>query len=341
MKVIGGITGITQKEATLDIFFLIAPELARLVNEFGELNGVSIKQQRTKHHGLVETARNRIFQNARKMQKIILSQGNPFTEQQKEIVNLMTKLVMRDEVKDIILNRDHIGQESFEQFVNERISTNAKFFWDPMKKLSLKLLRNSSKLVKTKIGDKVTELHEERNLLARFLIIMRSRPVIDMKEAIGQYEFSAVPRSLFSADGEVRLAYDKASILHALEDLPNEEQNLLEGQEAEVEAPVVFGAIVNIDDGDESYKVLIIDGMALVNAIQKKDETSIKTCQDFADAYIRRLDREAWSCSEVRLIFDRYLTSSLKEKTREKRTAGNKIKYRVRDDTSIAIVPLK
>ena len=71
---------------------------------------------------------------------------------------------MTDEVKDSILNRDQIGQESFEQFVNERINTYAKFFWDPMKKLSLKLFRNSSKLVKTKIGDKVTELREERNL---------------------------------------------------------------------------------------------------------------------------------------------------------------------------------
>ena len=275
------------------------------------------------------------------MQNIILSQGNPFTEHQNEIVNLMTKAVMKDEVKDSILNRDQIGQESFEQFVNERINTDEKFFWDPMKKLSLKLFRNSSKLVKTKIGDKVIELHEERNLLARFLIIMRSRPEIDMKEAIGQYEFSAVPRSLFSADGEMILAYDKASILHALEDLPKEEQNLHKGQEGEVQAPVVLDAIMNVADDAESYRVLIIDGMALVNAIQKKDETSIKTCQDFADAFIRRLDREAGTCSEVRLIFDRYLTSSLKEKTREKRTAGNKIKYRVSDSTNIANVPLK
>ena len=75
MKIIGGITGITQKEATLDTFFLIAPELARLVNEFGELNGVIIKQQRTNHHDLVGTAGNRIFRNAAKMQNIILSQG--------------------------------------------------------------------------------------------------------------------------------------------------------------------------------------------------------------------------------------------------------------------------
>ena len=66
MKVIGGITVITQKEATLDKFFLIAPELARLVNEFGEFNGVSIDQECTKHHDLVGTARNRIFCNAEK-----------------------------------------------------------------------------------------------------------------------------------------------------------------------------------------------------------------------------------------------------------------------------------
>ena len=77
MKVIGGITGITQEEATLDNFFLIAPELAGLVNEFGGLNGVIIKKQRTNHHGLVGTPRNRIhvFRNAAKMKNIFLSQS--------------------------------------------------------------------------------------------------------------------------------------------------------------------------------------------------------------------------------------------------------------------------
>ena len=42
MKVIGEITGITQKEATLVKFFLFAPELANLVIVFVELNEVSI-----------------------------------------------------------------------------------------------------------------------------------------------------------------------------------------------------------------------------------------------------------------------------------------------------------
>ena len=187
------------------------------------------------------------------MKNIFLSQGNPFTVHQDEIVNLMTKAVMKDEVKVSIINRDQIGQEAFEQFVNERINSDAKFVWDPMKKLSLKLFRSSSKLVKTKIGEKVTELREERNLLARFLIIMRSRPEIDMKVAIGLYEFSAVPRSLFSADGEMLLAYDKASILHALEGLPNEKQNQQEGQEAEVAATIPADERMDTTDGEGSY----------------------------------------------------------------------------------------
>ena len=106
-------------------------------------------------------------------------------------------------------------------------------------------------------------------------------------------------------------------------------------------APIPADEGMDTTDGEGSCKVLIIDGMALVNDIQKKDESSMKNCQDFADAFIRRLDRESSTYSEVRLIFDRYLTSSLKEKTREKRTAGNEIKYRVSDNTNIANVPLK
>ena len=104
----------------------------------------------------------------------------------------------------------------------------------------------------------------------------------------------------------------------------------------EPEADTASDAEIEISGGNEGNKVLIVDGMALVNAIQMKDESSMKNCQEFAEAFIRRLGSEASSYSEVRLIFDRYLTTSLKEKTREKRTAGNEIKFRVSDNTNIA-----
>ena len=56
------------------------------------------------------------------MKNIILSQGSPFTVHRDEIVNLMTKAVMKDGFKVSIMKSDQIGQEAFEQFVNERIN---------------------------------------------------------------------------------------------------------------------------------------------------------------------------------------------------------------------------
>ena len=68
---------------------------------------------------------------------------------------------------------------------------------------------------KTKIhvGDKVIKLREERQLLGRFLIIQRSRPelVPKLEKAIGEYEMSAVPRSLCAVDGSLYIPADKAS----------------------------------------------------------------------------------------------------------------------------------
>ena len=55
--------------------------------------------------------------------------------------------------------------------------------------------------MKVKADGKVYELKEDRSLFARLLLACKSRPKIDIKNAIGLNEFSAVPRSLFAADG--------------------------------------------------------------------------------------------------------------------------------------------
>jgi len=72
-----------------------------------------------------------------------------------------------------------------------------------------------------------------------------------------------------------------------------------------------------------SDRVLIIDGMAVVNQINFKH---IQTCIGFALAFVSRLEHMVLEYSEVR-IFDRYLQQSLKAKTRNKRTAGVQIRY--------------
>ena len=45
--------------------------------------------------------------------------------------------------------------------------------------------------------------------------------------------------------------------------------------------------------------------------------------------------------NEVRLVFDRYITCSLKSRTRKKRTSGYEIHHHIADDTNIATISLK
>ena len=50
------------------------------------------------------------------------------------------------------------------------------------------------------------------------------------------------------------------------------------------------------------YRVIIIDGMAVVNSVTKT--SIIKPCQDFADSFLAIICNMAANCDEVRLMFD-------------------------------------
>ena len=58
---------------------------------------------------------------------------------------------------------------------------------------------------------------------------------------------------------------------------------------------------------------------------------------DFAS----RIVKMSLNYKEIRLVFDRYITCSLKSQTRKKGTSGNEIFYHIVDDTNIANISLK
>ena len=68
-----------------------------------------------------------------------------------------------------------------------------------------------------RIGEKVIKLHEERELLGRFLIIQGSRPnlVPELEETVSEYDMSVVPCSLCAGDGALNVPSDKASLMHS------------------------------------------------------------------------------------------------------------------------------
>ena len=75
------------------------------------------------------------------------------------------------------------------------------------------------------------KIKEERNLLERFIVVSKSRPELDLKVCIEEFEFGVVPRSLFSLNGCLLLPYDKALILLNLQNLEKILKTSKEGEE--------------------------------------------------------------------------------------------------------------
>ena len=60
---------------------------------------------------------------------------------------------------------------------------------------------------------KVIELTEDRALFGRMMIITKSRPELIVKDIIGDFELSVVPRSLFAADGSMHHCSSKSDLM--------------------------------------------------------------------------------------------------------------------------------
>ncbi len=342
-------------EKSLDKYFLIAPELSNVQHEFEKQYCTGNQVKRTQHHALTGGKLSRVTQNAVKLSAVFHEHGNPFESTDEDgIYNLLTKEVMAETATKDIIQRDELGQQMFEDFVKESLTEGKLSVWDKMTKKKLKTFKSANATTDIKIGDKMVKIKEERGLLQRFIVISRSRPELDLKECIGTYEFGVVPRSLFASDGSLLLAYDKASVLHHLEKLDTTQQvqadkdgsagnDLSDNQAMEIPLQLadtsVKHAHMEPTDGPSSSRVIIIDGMAVVNSVTKTEE--MKTCQDFSGAFIQIVCNMAAQYDEVRLVFDRYIKTSLKEQMRTKRTKGKSTYYHVKDNTLIQNISLK
>ena len=201
MKVSGGLVSITQNPRARAKFFLITPELSRLAEQAKEIAGVSIKIQ-DQHHNLSLAVLSCEEINFSKLTATIASYTNPFTQPEYSLFNLVTEVVMPEEVKRDLCAQSTEGAKLLRAFVTERIQKENENLWSPMKKRSLRTWKSTSKKTNITVnleGCGVSERplfvcsHDGR--------VSKSRPEFNQQEAIGTFEFSLVPRSLFAADG--------------------------------------------------------------------------------------------------------------------------------------------
>ena len=322
MKIQEGLKGLTQQPAALARWFLIAPELSRLAAEAEALVGIQTHSS-THHHDLSTAVIVHFDENVKKLKEVFKA-NNPFANEETELVNIITKAVMPDQVKDAVLTRDQVGQELFSKFVKERIVERELSIWSPMKKVNLQTWKTAKSPKKSNTAADVAALKDDRALFARFLVVVLSRPEIDLKESISEFESATFPRALFSSDGNLRHCIGKNKLMSILENLVPPKSS--HGNE---EQPRRTGSVI------------VIDGMAVIQLMGKP--TWVRTGRDLATHFLEIIDRRSLESDEVHVIFDRYdLPNSLKEGTRQFRQGCNRsMTYQITDDAVIEKITLK
>ena len=210
-KVFGGIKGLANREIALEQYFLIGPEMNNIIEDFCSAFDIeNMSSRRDEHHELSGSKNQRITENVVKLSTVFHAHSTNFDETEC-VYNTVTKKVLDFKFAEPFLAHEEEGDKLLQKYIRERLEGD-KSIWDTMAKRKLPTFVSNVKSVTVKIKDQLVNVREEHKLISRFLVTCRTRHNIDLPH-LGEYEFSVVPRSLFSPDGHLHHTTDKAEIV--------------------------------------------------------------------------------------------------------------------------------
>ena len=317
MKQQGGLIGISTNETARNKFFLIAAEMADIAKNYHTKFFTRSSSDDQQHHERNASSINRSYNTVMKIKDCINAYTNPFQMESTGLFNIVTKAMIPDAYVSDIIDTPLKGQQLYQQYVEERITSGRVSLWAPIKRAGIKHFRSSNCTQMSKKD--VTDLKESKALFGRLMVIAKSERMIDLEEAIGTYEFSVAPRAFFASDASCLPSSTKSQLTKLLSGLVNEDSVVVEPTE---------------------NSVAVVDGMALLHRIKKMAYT--KTVRDLGEQYVQDLQRLTKNFGTIHLAFDVYLENSLKLGTRLHRKRGEKhIAYKINDTTNISGTTLK
>lgn len=287
----GGAVGLTDNESALKRWMVSGPEIARIVQEF-ETSATTSNDQNLKHHEQTYSQQ-MAFKND--LQSVISSfedLGNPFMEDDEELVALDTKDVMSDEVVQTVKNVINIGQEQYKSYVDTRLIKRSTAITTPLKKNNLRLFGSQEK-DQPKHKTKLAELKNDCALFSRLYIACQSRD--GNLEDFFRHENQPWPPSIADM-GELRKG-QKADLVKCLEGYVN----TLQAQSPEVEVLVIDGAVV----------------------VQMLSPGTARTFQEYSDSVFKPfILKRLQDVKRIDIIWDVYRDDSIKKCARERRGKG-------------------
>ena len=280
----GGAVGLTENPSAFRKWMTAGPEQARLLKEFERefMREASSKQL---HH-----------EEGFWMQKSFKEQahnemGNPFLHDNAELVVLDTRDVLDESVVTTVRSVEKLGVDQYKIYHGSVITDRNISIHEAIKKNSLPLFSHPTQKTKSKQAEQTTMLKHNVELFSRLYIVTQHREG-DMATFF-KHENHPYPPSL-SDRGKIRLG-KKSDLLSVLP------------AEAEKEAP-------------EAFDVKVLDGAAIVHLLPTN---GVSTFNDYAsNVFIPYIKKQLETSRRVDVVWDTYVTCSIKESTREKRGKG-------------------
>lgn len=220
---------------------------------------------------------------------------NPFdpTLEKNNLYHITSGQVASEADSADLLNAKERGEETFQEFFQQRLETEKVDFHATITKLKLKTFKDTAASSVTKVRGKEMALKADRDFFARLIVVGTVRK-IDIGEML-VYSLGPFPAAIANMDGSL-VKTDKAKLMHFLE--------------GSVNPP----ATVEIPEGS----TWVCDGMALVQAMKPQD-----TFGRFANSTLMCLINTAKASKSkvVHFVPDTYKNLSIKNAERSRRAA--------------------
>ena len=287
----GGAVGLTEDPNALRRWMVSGPEVARAVMEFEDTYLQQDNPDGTSHHDQMPSVQKSFTKDVQSLVATLEELGNPFEEENQDLVVLDTKDIADPAVVKTVRNAKKIGKHQFDTFVKERIQDQTKGLEDSIPRNKLPLFKSVTSKP-AKVQQKISSLKKEAGLFSRLYIGCQTRK--GNMEDFFRHENQTSPPAL-SESGKL-YSGTKSDLLLCLDDCT----------EASSQPP--------------SVTAIILDG-ATITQMLKPGTT--KTFEEYANqVFIPYILRQVQHVQRLDLVWDSYKADSLKASAREKRGKG-------------------
>ena len=291
-KTKGGVVGFSLNQGASQRWVLTHPERAAITRACSTYAGRNVQKQTRKDLNEPRLMR----EEAAICQIIECMEGfiNPFTYDSKDLIHVVSGVVVPEAVAKDILSAYEKGEICFREFCQDRLMTNKKGFHDSIRTLKLLSFTDNGKTTKMTSKTNETTLRSQRNLMARLVIIGRERGI--KIEDLMVYTLGPMPLSLAYQDGGL-MKTNKANLLHYFE----------------IKTPSPFVFIL------PSNSVWLVDAMAILQSISLRELPN--TFGELAALYLAKVANHAKenTMEVVHLVADTYPAISIKNAERDRR----------------------